>query len=75
MKILIGCLLFREFTGSEMYVFELAKNLQKLGCDVTITSPHIGGPLTDLALSLGIKVHNIKVPFTNKNYDIISNYQ
>jgi glycosyltransferase involved in cell wall biosynthesis len=71
MKILIGCLLFREFTGSEMYVFELAKNLQKLGCDVTITSPHIGGPLTDLALSLGIKVHNIKVPFTNKNYDII----
>jgi glycosyltransferase involved in cell wall biosynthesis len=71
MKILIGCLLFREFTGSEMYVFELAKNLQKLGCDVTITSPHIGGPLTDLALSLGIKVHNIKVPFINKNYDII----
>jgi glycosyltransferase involved in cell wall biosynthesis len=71
MKILIGCLLFREFTGSEMYVFELAKNLQKLGCDVTITSPHIGGPLTDLALSLGIKVHNIKVPFTNKNYDLI----
>lgn len=71
MKILIGCLLFREFTGSEMYVFELAKNLQKLGCDVTITSPHIGGPLTDLALNLGIKVHNIKVPFTNKNYDII----
>lgn len=71
MKILIGCLLFREFTGSEMYVFELAKNLKKFGCDVTITSPHVGGPLTDLAISLGIKVHNLKVPFTNKNYDII----
>jgi len=71
MKVLIGCLLFREYTGSEMYVFELAKNLIDLGCDVTVTSPNIGGPLTDLARSFGIKTHNLSSTFQNKNYDII----
>jgi glycosyltransferase involved in cell wall biosynthesis len=47
-------LFFREFTGSELYVFELAKNLMKLNCSVTVIS-QIGGPLTDMAKKLGIK--------------------
>jgi glycosyltransferase involved in cell wall biosynthesis len=71
MKVLIGCLLFREYTGSEMYVFELSKNLIKLGWDVTVTSPNIGGPLTDLAKSLGIKVYKLSSRFQKEDYDII----
>jgi len=53
-KVLISCLFFREFTGSELYVFELAKSLMKLNCSVTVLS-QIGGPLTDMAKKIGIK--------------------
>jgi len=53
-KVLLSCLFFRGFTGSELYVFELAKSLIKLNCSVTILS-QIGGPLTDMAKKLGIK--------------------
>jgi glycosyltransferase involved in cell wall biosynthesis len=58
MNILIGCLLFKDFTGSEMYVFELAKNLVKTGVSVTVASPYIGGPLTELAVKENINVIN-----------------
>ena len=59
LKVLLSCLFFRTFTGSELYVYELAKNLIKLNCDVTVLS-EIGGPLTDMAKRDGIKV----VPFS-----------
>lgn len=53
-KVLISCLFFKTFTGSEIYVYELAKNLKKNNCDVTVIS-QIGGPLTDLSKKQGIK--------------------
>ena len=53
-RVLISCLFFRTFTGSEVYVYELAKSLKKENCDVTVLS-QIGGPLTDLARREGIK--------------------
>ena len=53
-KVLLSCLNFRTFTGSELYVFELAKELKKLNCSVTVLS-QIGGPLTDMAKKIGIK--------------------
>ena len=53
-KVLISCLFFRNFTGSELYVYELAKSLMKLNCSVTVLS-QIGGPLTDMAKKIGIK--------------------
>lgn len=59
LKVLLSCLFFKTFTGSELYVYELAKNLVKLNCDVTVLSD-IGGPLTDMAKKDGIKV----VPFS-----------
>jgi glycosyltransferase involved in cell wall biosynthesis len=54
LKVLLSCLNFKTFTGSELYVFELAKELKKLNCSVTVLS-QIGGPLTDMAKALGIK--------------------
>jgi glycosyltransferase involved in cell wall biosynthesis len=54
LKVLLSCISFRNFTGSELYVYELAKSLIKLNCCVTILS-QIGGPLTDMAKKLGIK--------------------
>jgi glycosyltransferase involved in cell wall biosynthesis len=55
LKVLISCLMFRTFTGSELYVYELAKSLTQLNCSVTILS-QIGGPLNDMARKLGIRV-------------------
>jgi glycosyltransferase involved in cell wall biosynthesis len=37
-KVLIGCLSFANLTGSELYTFELAKELIKQNCDVTVCS-------------------------------------
>ena len=55
LKVLLSCLSFKTFTGSEVYVYELAKNLVKLNCDVTVLSD-IGGTLTEMAKKDGIKV-------------------
>lgn len=59
LKVLISCLFFQKFTGSEMYVFELAKNLINQNCDVTVVASEINGPLSLIATKLGIKVKNI----------------
>lgn len=55
LKVLISCLMFKTFTGSELYVYELAKSLIKQNCSVTILS-QVGGPLTDMAKKIGIRV-------------------
>jgi pyruvyltransferase len=58
-KVLISSLFFKTFTGSEMYVYELAKELVKLNCDVTVLSD-IDGPLSKIAKTNKIKTlpHN-----------------
>lgn len=61
LKVLIGSLYFNNYTGSELYVFELAKQLVKQGCDVTICSA-IGNPLANMAKSLGIKLFQLTEP-------------
>jgi glycosyltransferase involved in cell wall biosynthesis len=60
LNVLIGCLFFQKFTGSEMYVFELSKNLIKNNCNVTIVAYETNGPLVGMSEKLGIKVKNIK---------------
>ena len=58
-KVLLSCLFFKEYTGSEMYVYELARGLKILNCDVTVLSD-INGPLSNLAKQQGIKVVSFK---------------
>lgn len=60
-KVLLGCLSFANLTGSELYVYELAKELVKQGCDVTICS-QIGNPLGLMATREGIKLCSIQEP-------------
>jgi glycosyltransferase involved in cell wall biosynthesis len=60
LNVLLSCLFFQKFTGSEMYVFELAKNLINLNCSVTILASETNGPLVLMAQKLGIIVKNIK---------------
>jgi len=54
LKVLISSLFFKTFTGSEMYVYELSKELVKLNCDVTVLSD-IEGPLSRFAQQSKIK--------------------
>jgi glycosyltransferase involved in cell wall biosynthesis len=59
-KVLLSSLFFKTFTGSEMYVYELARGLKNLNCDVTVLSD-IDGPLSKIANQQGIKT----LPFSN----------
>ncbi len=61
LNVLIGCLNFNNYTGSELYVFELAKQLIKEGCNVSICS-NIGNPLASIAKNLGIKTYMLQEP-------------
>jgi hypothetical protein len=60
LKVLIACLFFQKFTGSEMYIYELSKNLVKLNCDVTVVASETNGPLVSMAEKSGVKVKNIR---------------
>jgi hypothetical protein len=60
MKILISCLSFKSYTGSELYVYELAKQLSKDN-DVDIIS-NIGGDLVDRVEQFGVNCYDIKSP-------------
>ena len=61
LNILIACLNFNDFTGSELHVYELSKGLRKLGHDVTICSD-VGGEMEKKAKSLGIKLYKTNEP-------------
>lgn len=62
LKVLIGCLSFKNLTGSELSNLELAINLSKRGCDVTVVSPTIGDSFKRMASSNNVKVFDIKEP-------------
>jgi glycosyltransferase involved in cell wall biosynthesis len=61
LNVLISCLYFKNFTGSELYVYELARNLLNQNCNVTVVSD-INGPLAKMAANLGVKVFHINEP-------------
>ena len=60
-RVLIGCLSFQNLTGSELHVFELARQLIKKGCEVTVCST-CGGEIARRAKAAGIKMANIQEP-------------
>jgi hypothetical protein len=62
LKILIGCINFNGYTGSELYYYELAKGLLELDCDVSVCSTLEGGDLSQKAARLGIKTFSLKEP-------------
>lgn len=68
MNILIGCLSYREFTGSEIYFYELSTALRDAGHNVSIYSPFVGSPLVD-------KTNNISFPskdsIKSTQYDLL----
>ena len=47
MNVLLGCLSYREYTGSEIYFYELSTALRAAGHTVSIFSPFVDNPLRD----------------------------
>jgi hypothetical protein len=60
MKILIGCLSFKNLTGSELYVYELAKELTDQGHNVTIVAYQVGGVMVSKSYECGFKVYSFE---------------
>jgi glycosyltransferase involved in cell wall biosynthesis len=78
LRILICCQFFCNYTGSEMSVFETAKELVKMGNEVTIISVVVGEPLLSKAKKCGIDVYSINNPPNfilneNKEFQFIKN--
>ena len=61
LKILIACLNFNDYTGSELYVYELARGLAKAGHDVHICS-NIGGDISRRIQSFGVTLWDLQNP-------------
>ena len=55
-KVLISGLFMNGFTGSEMYLYELSKELSKLNCEITVVAHNDNGPLANIAKRLNIKL-------------------
>jgi len=66
MKVLIGCLNFNDYTGSELYVYELAKELVKQNCEVDIVS-NLGDKMVNKIKKYGVNCYPINEP---KGYKI-----
>jgi GT2 family glycosyltransferase len=61
LRVLIGCLFFGSYTGSELYVYELAKELSKQNCEVHIIS-QIGPKMVKRIEKYGVKCFNLQIP-------------
>ena len=68
MNILLGCLSYREYTGSELYFYELSTALRNLGHKVSIFSPFPDSPLQDKTSDISFPTRNT---IYNEKYDLV----
>ena len=61
LKVLIGCLFFRDYTGSELHVYELAKELSKKNCEVHIVS-QLGDKMVKRIKKYGVRCFDLTEP-------------
>jgi glycosyltransferase involved in cell wall biosynthesis len=70
MKILIPVASFQQLTGSEMYVYELAREQVFRGHQVTVAANRVGGVMAPHAKAAGIRVYPIS-QCPNEKFDLI----
>ena len=68
MRILLACLSYREFTGSEIYFYELGSALRDAGHDVSIYSQFTNGPLVNKTTDISFPT---KDTITKETYDLL----
>jgi len=59
LRVLLCCQFFQNYTGSEICVYEFAKELVLQGCDVTVISTRVGDPILRKANNAGIKIYQL----------------
>lgn len=70
MKILLVTSNFNSLTGSELYYYELSRELKNLGHDVSLMS-NIGNLISEKAINNGVKLFNFSDP-PKEIFDIIN---
>ena len=68
MRILLACLSYREFTGSEIYFYELSSALRDAGHDVSIYSQFTNGPLVSKTTDISFPTRDTII---KENYDLL----
>jgi glycosyltransferase involved in cell wall biosynthesis len=68
MRILLACLSYREYTGSELYFYELSSALKEAGHDVSIFSPFCGEPLQNKTTDISFPD---KTTIETERYDLL----
>ena len=68
MNILIGCLSYREYTGSELYFYELSTALRDAGHVVSIFSPFVDNPLQHKTKDISFP---IREEILKETYDLV----
>lgn len=71
-SVLFSCMFFGNRTGSELYVYDLAKEYIKRGIRVGVWASHYGNEYIDEAENIGIKIHKYK---PKEKYDIYHSQQ
>lgn len=74
MKILLGCINVNSLGGSEMYHYELARELYLLGNDITLLSLRDIDPTDEKRIALtalGVKQVDLRTINTTERYDIV----
>ena len=76
-KILLTLESFKNLTGSELYVYELARELLLCGHNVTIAAPKIGGEIVDRTVALGAAVTQVndKGTYIWPRFDVVHTAQ
>lgn len=68
MNILLSCLSYREYTGSELYFYELSSALRSSGHIISIFSPFVDSPLRDQTKDITFPN---KDEILRENYDLV----
>lgn len=68
MNILLACLSYREFTGSEIYFYELSSALRDAGHNVSIYSQFANGPLVSKTTGISFPTRDTII---KENYDLL----
>jgi glycosyltransferase involved in cell wall biosynthesis len=71
LRILYAIQSFKELTGAEMYVYELAREMRARGHEVRITSPNFGGEIMTQASKAGILFSWLDASLHLHSYDIV----
>jgi hypothetical protein len=71
MKILLAVASYFELTGAELYCYELAKELIRLGHKILIASPRVGGTIKIKSDEAGIQSMNLYEIPKSSHFDIL----